>query len=207
MKIIMLGAQGSGKGTQAQLLSEKTGMLRISTGDLLREMAASHTQTGEKIRDIINSGALVPDDIMIEILKQRFEHQSADRGFVLDGFPRTLAQAKALDTITDIDAVIYIEISDAVAIKRLSGRIQCKQCKEVYGTANPPLEEGICDKCYGELYQRDDDKPEAIKKRLHKFHEEIKPLLEHYKKKTHVIDGERDIEEIKKDIDRIVEGL
>ena len=207
MNITMLGAQGSGKGTQATIISERRGLLHISMGDLLREIAESGTELGETIKEFLHAGSLVPDDVVVDMIKQRIDQPDAEKGVILDGFPRTLAQAKALDPFFPVDVVLSIEISDALAIQRLSGRVQCKQCREVYGVENPPLEEGICDKCYGQLYHRDDDRPDAIAKRLEQFHKEIKPLLAHYREKLHRVNGEATIEEIAEEINVILDSM
>ena len=197
MNIILLGAQGSGKGTQAQLLKEKYNLVHISTGDLLRET------TDEKIKQQMKEGILVSDEQIIELIKEKLD----EKGAILDGFPRTLAQAEALDEITQVNAVIELKLSDETALKRLSGRKTCKNCKTVYGTENPPKKQDKCDKCDGELYQREDDKPEAIKKRLTAYHEETEPLLEYYKprKIVHKVDASKKIDEVFKDVSKIIE--
>ncbi|MCD6575791.1 MAG: adenylate kinase [Nanoarchaeota archaeon] len=183
VKIIMLGPPGAGKGTYATRLAPKLGIPTISTGELLRA-ARDDPEIGETIRKYQDSGELVPDEIVIQILKKRLEQDDAKNGFILDGFPRTLAQAKALETITNIDVVINLDVPEEILIKRLSARRQCKKCGAIYNLLYlKPKVDGICDKCGGELYQRDDDKPEAIKERLRVYHEKTAPLIDYYKEK------------------------
>ncbi len=200
MNIILLGAQGSGKGTQAQLLKEKYNLIHVSTGDLLRET------TDEKIKQQMKEGKLISDEQIIKLIKEKL---SGEEGAILDGFPRTLRQAEALDEITHIDGVIELKLTDEEALKRLSGRKTCKNCKTVYGTENPSKKQGKCDKCTGELYQREDDKPEAIKKRLTAYHEETEPLIEYYKprKIVHTVDASKSIKEIFANLCKIIEEL
>ncbi|MCX6708342.1 MAG: nucleoside monophosphate kinase [Candidatus Woesearchaeota archaeon] len=159
MNIILLGAQGSGKGTQAQLLKEKYALVHLSTGDLLREAATKD----EQIRKQMAEGKLVSDEQMIALIKAKLASET--KGAIFDGYPRTLGQAEALDEITQIDGVIELKLTDEEALKRLSSRRTCKNCKAIYGAENPPKKQGKCDKCNGEIYQREDDKPEAIKKK------------------------------------------
>ena len=199
MNIILLGAQGSGKGTQAQLLKEKYGLMHISTGDLLREAAAKDA----KIAQQLATGKLFSDEQMIGLIKERI----TDKGVIFDGFPRTLPQAEALDEVAQIDLVIEIKIPDEESVKRLSSRRQCKNCRSIFGAENPPKVLGKCDKCKGDLYQRDDDKPEAIKKRLAQYHDETEPLLEYYKprKIVHKVDGTKKIDDVFKDLCKIID--
>lgn len=200
MNIILLGAQGSGKGTQAQLLKDKYNLVHVSTGDLLRETK------DEKIKQQMKEGKLVSDEQMIALIKEKLASET--KGAILDGFPRTLAQAEALDEITQIDAVIELKLTDEEALKRLAGRKTCRNCKAIYGAENPP-KQNKCDKCNGEIYQREDDKPEAIKKRLERYHEETEPLVEYYKprKITHSVDASKSIKEIFANVCRIIEEL
>jgi adenylate kinase len=178
MKLIFLGPQGSGKGTQAEVISEKLGLCHVSTGDLLR------SATG-KLKELIESytlkGQLAPADIVIKIIKEKLSKEECQKGFILDGFPRNIEQAKELDKITKIDKAVEIWISDEEAVKRLSSRLNCRKCGSVFNLiTNPPKKKGICDKCQGELFVREDDKPEAIRKRLEIYHKETEPLLKHY---------------------------
>lgn len=198
MNIILLGIQGSGKGTQAKLLAKELGLAHISTGDLFRSL------TGEmkaKVDAIINKGHLVPDDLTLEILKQRMSQPDCKKGFILDGYPRNMEQAKTLDTITKIDYAIEISISDKESMKRLLGRRSCKPCKKEYNINIPflaPKNPDVCDICNQPLFKRADDVPEAIAKRIQTYHDETEPMLKHYK--SIKINGEPDIDTVFKDI-------
>lgn len=189
MNIILLGPPGSGKGTQAEMLSKTYGIPHISTGDILREEVMKGTSLGEKVKVYMNKGELVPDELVIEILKKRLQEPDCKKGFILDGFPRNLRQAKALDIILSdvnlkIDAVVYIDVTDEEIMRRLSLRRTCKVCGRVYNLYyNPPKYDEKCDICGGELFIRDDDKPEVIERRLKVFNEETKPLIEYYEEK------------------------
>ena len=198
MNIVMLGPQGSGKGTQAKLIAEKYGITHLSTGDMFREQINQQSRLGKEAQKFINAGNLVPDEITIAMLKERIK--TCRKGFVLDGFPRTLPQAKALRDITDIDYVVYVHISDEEAVKRLSGRWQCKKCNSIYGKINMPKDKKC--KCSGELYQRDDDKPDAIKRRLQEYHQKTDHLIDFYKDKEILIEinGEQRVEKVFQDI-------
>ncbi len=203
MNIILLGAQGSGKGTQAQLLKEKYDLKHISTGEIIRKGIAEKDPDALKLKEYQQKGELFPDELIAKIVEKNLGD-----GNIFDGFPRTLEQAELLDGFVQIDAVIELKIPDEVSIKRLSARKQCKKCGFVYGAENPSKSEK-CDKCGGELYQRDDDKPEMIKKRLQIYHEETEPLLEYYapRKIIHVVDGTKSINDIFKDLCKTIEPL
>jgi len=196
MKLLLVGPQGSGKGTQAKLLAGKLETPHISTGDICRN------QTAEKLAEIksyIDKGSLYPDEKMLELLKERLERDDCERGFILDGFPRNLKQAEMLDAITEIDKVIEINISDEEAVKRLGGRVACEKCGRGFNTVTiPPKEEGKCDKCGGKLVQRADDTEDAIRKRLGIYHGETEPMLEKYD--SIKINGEQSIENVREDI-------
>jgi len=187
VRIILLGPPGSGKGTQAKLLSKKYSIPHIAMGDILREEVAKKTPLGKKVNVYMSKGELVPDEIVIEVLKKRLQEADCVDGFILDGFPRTLNQAKALDNMLNelnlkIDAVIYIEVPDEEIMKRLSLRRTCKVCGRIYNLHyNPPKQDGKCDVCGGELIIRDDDKPEVIKNRLKVYNDQTKPLVDYYK--------------------------
>jgi adenylate kinase len=184
MKIVLLGPQGSGKGTYASRLGPILKIPHISTGDLCREEAAKGTELGKKIKEIMDRGGLQPDEIIIEMLKNRLKKDDCKKGFVLDGFPRTLKQTKELEKITSLDYVVNLVVPHWILIKRLSLRVSCKKCGEIYNLGYlKPKKEGICDKCGGELIQRDDDKEEAIKMRLKEYEEKTKPLIDYYKNK------------------------
>src|SRR3989338_23482 len=198
--IILLGPQGCGKGTQAELLVEKMGIPYISTGNILRENIQKSTQLGLEANKFVKEGKLVPDSVVIGIVRDRLSMEDCKDGFLLDGFPRNLSQSKSLSDIAKIDALIEIDISDAEAIRRISGRRTCK-CGAVYHTAyNPPKKRDVCDKCGGRLYQREDDKEEAIRKRLEIYHKDTKPLTDFYKEVHIKINGEQAIEDVFEDI-------
>ncbi len=214
MNIIMLGPPGAGKGTQAQMLAEKYGIPQISTGDMLRAAVAEGTELGKKAKEYMDKGQLVPDEVVIGIVKERLSKPDCEKGFILDGFPRTVAQAEALDKMLaemgkKIDYVINIVVPDEEILKRLTGRRTCRKCGAMYHVIyNPPKVEGVCDKCGGELYQRDDDKEETIKNRLSVYHSQTAPLIGYYRKKGVLvnIDGTKDIKSIFEDICAVLEG-
>ncbi len=198
MKLIMLGPQGSGKGTQAKLLSEKFAIPHISTGDIFRENIKNKTELGKKALEYINKGKLVPDELVNEIVSSKIAHL---QGFILDGYPRKLSQAEFLESFSNIDYAIEISISDEAAIKRISGRRVCESCGATYSIYDEGYT-GKCLKCGSELKIRDDDKEEAVKKRLEIYHTETKPLLGFYSSKGILIkiDGEQPIEKVFEDI-------
>lgn len=214
MRLIFLGPPGVGKGTQAVKLSQKYGIPHISTGDALREAVARGTEIGLKAKSYMDRGSLVPDEVVIGIIRERLAQDDCKKGFILDGFPRTVRQAEALDEILKdmgmkLDAVLNVEAPDEVIIERLSGRRTCKNCGRVYHVIYmPPKREGVCDVCGGELYQRDDDKPEAIARRLRVYKEQTAPLIEYYegKGKLHRIDGSRDVDAVFRQITELLEG-
>ena len=194
VKIIFLGPPGSGKGTYSSRISPMLNIPHISTGDLLRKEVKEQSELGKKAQEYMNQGELVPDDLVIEILKKRIEEDDCSNGFILDGFPRTLNQAKELEKITNIDVVINLYLPDDILIEKLTARRVCRNCGANYNIAEIhrdgidmpallPKVEGKCDKCGGELYQRDDDKEEVIKERLKTYQEKTKPLIEFYKEK------------------------
>ena len=205
MNIIILGPQGSGKGTQAKLISKKYNIQHISTGDLLRDAVKNKTGIGLKVKDILDRGELVPDEIVISLIEDKLKDS---RGYILDGFPRTIEQAKALDKITKIDRVIDIIVSDKESIKRISGRRSCPKCGSVFHITNsPPKKENICDDCSIELIQREDDNEGVIKKRLRIYHEETSLLEDFYRNEELLeeIDGEQPIEKVFEDTVKALE--
>ncbi len=184
MKFVIFGPPGAGKGTYSRRLQEKLGIAAISTGDIFRAAVKEGTELGKKVKSYLDAGQLVPDEITNEVLKKRLEEPDAQRGFILDGYPRTIDQIKFLESITSIDAVINLVVPEWVIVERLSSRRQCKKCGAIYNVRFlKPKVEGICDKCGGELFQRDDDKPEVIKERLKVYEENTKPLLDFFKEK------------------------
>ena len=182
MKLIMLGAPGAGKGTQAEILSAKLGIPTISTGNILRAAIKEGTPTGLKAKSYMDAGKLVPDEVIIGIVAQRLAQPDCEKGFILDGVPRTIGQAQALDQAgVTFDHVLSIEITDAEIEERMEGRRVCQSCGAPYHIkAKPPKVEGVCDTCGGPLIQRDDDKPETVKKRLEVYHTETEPLKDYY---------------------------
>jgi adenylate kinase len=199
MNIILMGIQGSGKGTQAKLLAKQLNLAHISTGDLFRSLTG---ELKEKVDALINKGNLVPDNLTLDILKKRFSEPDCKNGFILDGYPRNITQAKTLDNITNIDKIIEISLDDKESIKRLSGRRSCKSCNKEYNVNIPflaPKNPLLCDICKKPLFQRDDDKTEeSIKKRLDIYHKETKPILNHYK--SIKINGNQSIDAVLQDI-------
>jgi adenylate kinase len=202
--MILLGGPGAGKGTQAQKLSEKYDVQHIATGDILRQAVKDETEMGLMAKSYMDKGQLVPDEVVIGIVRDRLSQPDAKAGFVFDGFPRTVPQAQALDELVasldmPLDAVVNIDTSSEVVIERLSGRRTCRDCQTVYhATYSAPKEAGVCDECGGELYQRDDDKEETIRKRLQVYAEQTAPLLDYYgdSGKMIVVSGDNAIDEV-----------
>lgn len=181
MRFVLLGCPGVGKGTQASLLAKKLNIPKISTGDILRSAIEQKNPLGEKAKVYIHEGKLVPDDIVIEIIKERLKGKDCQRGFILDGFPRTTVQAEALTHITSVDIVFYLRVEKNELIKRLEGRRTCVQCAQMYHMEfNPPKKEGKCDDCGGKLIQRKDDERKTILHRFEQYDILTKPLLKHY---------------------------
>lgn len=214
MRLIFLGPPGAGKGTQAEKLSGAMGIPHISTGDIFRNALKNKTSLGLQAKSFMDKGLLVPDDIVVGIVEERLKMQDCERGFILDGFPRTLLQAKALDDVlkamgASLDAVINVDVSDAELIERLTGRRVCRQCGATYHMKfNPPKTAGICDECGGELIQRDDDKLETVKKRLDVYKDQTQPLIDYYEKTglLKTVNGEKDIDLVYSDITDILQG-
>ena len=185
MNLIMLGAPGAGKGTQAAILNQKLGIPTISTGNILRAAVKDGTPIGLKAKEYMDHGHLVPDEVIIGIINERLQAEDCKKGYILDGVPRTIAQAEALDKAGIVfDAVINLEISDEEILQRMSGRRVCEKCVASYhGVAIPPKVEGVCDACGGTLVQRADDAPKTVASRLEVYHRETEPLKEYYAKK------------------------
>ena len=202
MQIVLLGAPGSGKGTQAGIVCQRFGVAHIASGDLFREAVNRGDELGQQAKSYMEKGLLVPDEITIRMILERIAAPDCAQGFILDGFPRTLGQAKALDRVLGergIDKVVYIKVSTEELVRRLSGRSICRDCQAPYHEiTSPPKVLGRCDQCGGELYQRPDDSPETVRKRLEVYFVETEPLIGYYKEagKLVEIDGERGIEEV-----------
>ena len=194
MNLILLGAPGAGKGTQAEKICEKLGIPAISTGNMLREAMANGTEMGLKAKSFIDAGKLVPDEVVIGIIRERLQADDCKNGFILDGFPRTIPQAEALDAMgVRIDRVIDIEVPDEKIAARLSGRRVCLKCGATYHTEyKKPQTEGVCDVCGDKLVQRKDDMPETVLDRLKTYHEQTEPLKDYYAKKGNlrVVEGQ-----------------
>jgi len=215
MQIVLFGPPGAGKGTQAKFLAEEFNIPHISTGDILRENVKKGTALGMKAKSYMDKGELVPDQLLNDLVRSRLEEPDTKKGFLLDGYPRTIPQANALDEIMDdlnrkLTAVVNIDVGTGALVKRLSGRRICKACGASYHvTFNPPRVKDVCDTCAGELYQRADDTEEAIKNRLAVYKKQTQPVLDYYKKKGVLvdIDGDREIEEVKADVIKALEKL
>ena len=195
--IILLGAPGAGKGTQAEKICEHLNIPTISTGNIIREALKSGTEMGKKAQSYLDEGKLVPDDVVIGIVRDRLAQGDCKNGFVLDGFPRTIPQAEALDQMgIVIDKVIDLQVTDEDVIQRMSGRRICEKCGASYHVQyNKPRVEGVCDKCAGTLIQRKDDHPDTVKERLKVYHKQTEPLEEYYRKKgkLSVVKGQEDV--------------
>jgi adenylate kinase len=201
MNIVMLGSPGVGKGTYAKILSEKYDIPTISSGDLFRKAIRDETELGKKIRGYISRGDLVPDKLVIELVKERLLEDDCRNGFFLDGFPRTVAQAEAMEGFKKTDKALNFVASDEVILSRLGGRRTCRECGAIYHVTNfPPKVEGICDLCGGQLCQRSDETPQAIKNRLQVYREKTKPVIDYFREKglLAVVDANYGIEEADK---------
>lgn len=193
MKMILLGAPGAGKGTQAAILSEKFEIPQISTGDIFRQNIKQNTELGKKAKEYMDQGLLVPDELVVDLVKDRLQQPDCEKGYILDGFPRTIPQAEALDAAlknmgTNLDVALNVDVADEVIVERMGGRRVCKACGATFHIKyNTPKSEGICDVCSGELIQREDDKPETVQKRLNVYHEQTKPLIDYYDKQNKLV--------------------
>ena len=202
MKLILLGAPGAGKGTQAEFISEKYNIPMVSTGNMIREALKNETELGLKAKSFMDAGALVPDEVVIGIIKERLDGEDCKNGFILDGFPRTIPQAEALDKMgIELDKVVNYEVPDEAIIARMGGRRVCGACGSSYHIEfNRPEKDGVCDKCGAELVQRKDDHPDTVKERLRVYHEQTEPLKDYYSKtgKLRTVDGQNEIAAITK---------
>ena len=213
MKIIMLGAPGAGKGTQAKKIAEKYGIPHISTGDIFRANIKNQTELGRKAKAYMDQGALVPDELTLELIMDRFTNDDCKNGYVLDGFPRTIPQAEALtkalaDKKDAVDYAINVDVPDEAIVSRMSGRRACLACGGTYHIKfNPTKVEGICDACGGELVLRNDDKPETVQKRLDVYHEQTQPLIDYYQTQNILkeVDGTLPLEDVFQAIIAILE--
>lgn len=213
MKIIMLGAPGAGKGTQAKKIAEKYSIPHISTGDIFRANIKEGTELGKKAKEYMDKGALVPDELVCDLVVDRISQDDAKNGYVLDGFPRTIPQAEALDAALSkinekVDYAIDVDVPDDNIINRMSGRRACVACGGTYHIVfNPTKTEGVCDACGGQLILRDDDKPETVQNRLKVYHEQTQPLIDYYTKKNILksVDGTQDMSKVFDSIVAILE--
>lgn len=207
--IVLFGAQGSGKGTQARLLQDRFGIPQVATGDLFRYNLKNQTELGKLAKSYMDRGELVPDEVTNAMVRERLSQPDAQQGAILDGYPRNLAQAQALDEMlaewgSEVTRAIYIEVSEAELLRRLTGRRVCRECQATYHVVfNPPKQEGVCDRCGGPLYQRDDDKDEAaIRRRLEIYMKETLPVIDYYRQRglLTTVDGEQSIEAVNRAI-------
>lgn len=214
MKIIMLGAPGAGKGTQAKMLADKYGIPHISTGDIFRANIKNETELGKKAKEYMDQGLLVPDELTCNLVVDRIQQEDCKKGYILDGFPRTIPQAEALDkALTElndkIDYAINVEVPDENIVGRMSGRRACVGCGATYHIVyNPTKTEGVCDRCGKDLILRDDDKPETVQKRLNVYHEQTQPLIDFYNKKGVLkeVDGTVDMNDVFDAIVKVLES-
>lgn len=215
MNVVLIGPPGAGKGTQAADIVKEYGIPHIATGDMFREAVAKGTELGKKAKEYMNAGQLVPDEVTIGIVRERLSQDDCKKGFLLDGFPRTLVQAQALDELLGamgkkVEVVLNIQVPFEVLVERMTGRLLCKTCNSVYHRVyNPPKQVGVCDRCGGALTQRDDDREETAKKRLTVYMEETDPVLGYYAEKGVLknIDGNKSMDEVKRQIKEVLENL
>ncbi|QAV33062.1 Adenylate kinase [Fervidobacterium changbaicum] len=215
MNLVFLGPPGAGKGTYAKRVVEKYNIPHISTGDIFREAIAKGTELGKKVQDIVNSGNLVPDELTNALVEERLKQPDCANGFILDGYPRTLNQAKALDEMLSamgkaLCAAIYFEIDEETVVQRISTRRVCSKCGKVYNLITlPPKTEGICDDCGGQLIQREDDKEDVVRGRYRVYIEKTSPLIEYYRNqnKLFTLDGRKSVEEVMKMLFNILGGI
>lgn len=213
MNIILMGPPGAGKGTQAEFIKVNYPILHISTGDMFREAVSNATAMGLEAKKYMDAGQLVPDEVTIGVVEERLSQPDCASGFLLDGFPRTIPQAKALDQVLakmnkQVEAALDIFVPEEILLERMTGRVSCSKCKTVYNTKfSPPAVAGVCDKCGGELVQRSDDKEETVKNRLKVYLDQSQPLLDYYKQKgvLHSLNGNRNPQEVFQDVQQVLE--
>ncbi|MBN1539682.1 MAG: adenylate kinase [Candidatus Thermoplasmatota archaeon] len=209
MKIALFGPPGAGKGTQARYIVERYGIPQISTGDLLRAQLREGTELGMMARGYMDRGALVPNEVVIGMMRERISEEDCGEGFILDGFPRDISQAEALSNLMDLDAVVNIVVDESALIRRITGRRMCKCGMTYHIEFDPPAKEDTCDRCGGLLYQRGDDREETVRNRLEVYRSQTESLVEYYRKKGILkdIDGNRSIDEISRDVMRALSIL
>ena len=212
MKLILLGPPGAGKGTQASKIVDKYNLVHISTGDIFRKNLSENTPLGQKAKEYMDKGLLVPDDVTVEMVEDRLSWDDIEGSYMLDGFPRTISQAESLDKILEkngekLDLALCIEADYSLLTKRITGRRMCKCGATYHVEFQPPKTAGICDKCGGELYQRDDDKEDTVVKRFKEYEEKTQPLVDYYKKQNilKTVNGSRTVEEVFEDISKILD--
>jgi adenylate kinase len=206
--LILLGPPGAGKGTQAVNIAKEAGLVHVATGDLFRENIRNETELGKKAKVFVDRGALVPDEITVGMLLDRLDRPDTEKGVLLDGFPRTVEQAQALDEALRqrgqaVDKVLYINVGEEEVVRRLAGRWTCRQCGAVYHQVfSPPKQAGKCDRCGGELYQRDDDKPETVRNRLSVYNQQTAPLIDYYRRQGKLVEvnGEQEADAVGRDL-------
>lgn len=215
MRLVLLGAPGAGKGTQAKKLIDTYGIPQISTGDILRKAVADGTPLGKEAKSYMDKGELVPDSVVIGLVKERLSRDDCKKGYILDGFPRNTAQAETLDTVlagmnASLDLALSVDVDMDILMKRLTGRRTCRSCQQMFNIHfSSPKKDGVCDKCSGELYQRDDDKEETIKKRLDVYEAQTAPLIDYYSGKGILkrVQGVGSIDDIFSDVCTIIDSL
>jgi adenylate kinase len=215
VNLVLMGLPGAGKGTQAEKIVEEYGIPHISTGDMFRAAIKEGTELGLKAKSFMDKGELVPDEVTIGIVRERLSKDDCQKGFLLDGFPRTVAQAEALENMLQelnksIDYVLHIDVDKEILMERLTGRRICKECGATYHLVfNPPTKEGICDRCGGELYQRADDNEETVQNRLDLNIKQMQPLLDFYQEKGYLrtINGQQEIDKVFADVNELLGGL
>ena len=210
MNLVLLGAPGAGKGTQAAVIKQKTGMYILSTGNLLREAVKAGTELGNRVKGLLDSGSLVPDELVIQLVDEKLKSSECANGVIFDGFPRTVKQAEKLDELTKIDKVLVFDVPDDAIVERMSLRRTCPDCQSTYHLKVLPTKiEGICDKCGGKLYTRSDDEPAVVRHRLDVYHEQTEPIINYYRASGRVVtvDGTQAPDKVSEDTLSAVEAI